>query len=73
MNRGSFSRGRRPLMAAASAIALAAAGVSLTAVTSAQAASGCQVSYTVTSQWTGGFGANVSITNLGSALSSWSL
>jgi len=64
---------RRPWLAAAAAIALAAAGLSLTAVTSAQAASGCQVSYTISSQWTGGFGANVAITNLGSPLSSWSL
>jgi hypothetical protein len=29
------------------------------------AAAGCGVTYTVTSQWTGGFGANVDITNLG--------
>ena len=64
---------RRPWLAAATAITLAAAGVSLTAVTSAQAASGCQVSYTISSQWTSGFGANVAITNLGSPISGWSL
>jgi len=64
---------RRPWFAAAAAIALAGAGLSLTTVTSAQAASGCQVSYTIGSQWTGGFSANVAITNLGSPISGWSL
>src|SRR5438552_1236947 len=38
------------------------------------AASYCQVTYTVTSQWPGGFGANIAIQNTsGSAWSSWSL
>jgi len=34
---------------------------------------GCRVSYAVTNQWPGGFGTNVVITNLGSAVSSWRL
>ena len=43
-------------------------------VASSRAASaGCSVSYTVTSQWQGGFNANVAITNLGSPLTSWTL
>jgi beta-xylosidase len=57
------------------AIAVAAtvtAGVGVTAV-AAHAASGCQVAYTVSSQWQGGFGANVTITNLGDPISSWNL
>ncbi|GHO91230.1 alpha-N-arabinofuranosidase [Reticulibacter mediterranei] len=34
----------------------------------------CKVSYTVTNQWSGGFGANIAITNTGStAWSSWTL
>ncbi|WP_344088796.1 endo-1,4-beta-xylanase, partial [Luedemannella helvata] len=33
----------------------------------------CQVVYSITNQWTGGFGANVSITNNGAAISSWRL
>ncbi|GAA2912345.1 hypothetical protein Acy02nite_91460 [Actinoplanes cyaneus] len=37
------------------------------------AAAGCSVNYTIASQWQGGFGANVSIKNLGDALSSWTL
>jgi len=64
---------RRPWLAAASAIVVAAAGVTVTAVTSAQAAASCQVTYSVSSQWPGGFGANVSITNLGSPITSWQL
>src|SRR5581483_2759431 len=77
MNRGSISRRRRPQMAAlaaaAATITIAAVGLSVTAVGSAQAAAGCQVSYTISSQWQGGFGANVTVTNLGSAITSWKL
>jgi pectin methylesterase-like acyl-CoA thioesterase len=43
------------------------------ALTSQAAAAGCRVAYTVTSQWTGGFGADVSVTNLGSAVNGWTL
>ncbi|MEU7961829.1 cellulose binding domain-containing protein [Micromonospora humida] len=39
----------------------------------AQAAAGCRVTYTVTSQWPGGFGANVDVTNLGDPLTGWRL
>ncbi|GIF38195.1 cellulose binding domain-containing protein [Actinoplanes xinjiangensis] len=41
--------------------------------TSASAAAGCAVKYTVGSQWTGGFGAAVDITNLGDPIADWSL
>ncbi|WP_255608333.1 cellulose binding domain-containing protein [Micromonospora sp. PLK6-60] len=37
------------------------------------AAAGCAVNYAVSSQWQGGFGANVTITNLGDPVSSWTL
>ena len=33
----------------------------------------CQVSYAVSSQWSGGFSANITITNTGPAISSWTL
>jgi hypothetical protein len=52
------------------ALASAAVGVALPA---GAAAAGCSVNYAVSSQWQGGFGANVSITNLGDPLSSWTL
>jgi Glycosyl hydrolase family 62/Cellulose binding domain len=39
----------------------------------AQAAVGCQVGYAVTNQWSGGFGTNVSVANLGDPVTSWRL
>lgn len=39
----------------------------------ARATSGCSVTYTVTSQWAGGFTANVNLTNLGDPVTSWTL
>ncbi|GAA0461833.1 hypothetical protein Ade02nite_16450 [Paractinoplanes deccanensis] len=52
-----------------------AAAVAVTAAVAlpASAAAGCRVAYTVSSQWPGGFGANVTITNLGDPLTSWTL
>ncbi|MFY1637647.1 cellulose binding domain-containing protein [Solwaraspora sp. WMMB335] len=53
---------------------VAGAGVLTTIVaTSAAAAAGCAVDYRVTNQWPGGFGASVTITNLGDPLNSWRL
>ncbi|GAB3426893.1 cellulase family glycosylhydrolase [Flindersiella endophytica] len=56
---------------AASLLAMTTAAA-FTLPTSAQAA-GCSVTYTVQSAWSDGFTANVAITNLGSAVTSWSL
>ena len=56
-----------------SAALLTVTGISTIAATSAQAAAGCKVDYTITNQWGGGFGANVTITNLGDPLSSWNV
>ncbi|MBT8224368.1 MAG: hypothetical protein HKP61_00395 [Dactylosporangium sp.] len=39
----------------------------------ASAATGCSVDYAVTSQWAGGFVASVSVTNLGSAVTGWTV
>jgi beta-xylosidase len=58
-------------LAAAVAAALAAAG--LVAAAEAEAAAGCRVDYTVTNQWPGGFGANVTINNLGDPVNGWKL
>ena len=61
-------------------VGLASAGVALLASTAVvvalpadAAAAGCSVNYAVSSQWQGGFGASVAITNLGDPLSSWTL
>ncbi|GAA4466792.1 hypothetical protein GCM10023170_078230 [Phytohabitans houttuyneae] len=58
--------------AATAAAALSAAGVVIVA-TGAQAAAGCRVTYTVSNQWGGGFGASVTVTNLGDPITSWAL
>ncbi|MFI5929010.1 cellulose binding domain-containing protein [Micromonospora sp. NPDC051543] len=65
---------RRTTLLATTAAATAAlvTGGLLTAV-SAQAAAGCQVAYSVASQWPGGFTGNVTVTNLGDPVSGWTL
>jgi cellulose 1,4-beta-cellobiosidase len=58
------------------ALALGAAGLgaaALAGATPASAATGCSVAYSVTTQWNVGFGVTVTITNLGSPLTSWTL
>src|SRR5205807_2280943 len=56
------------------AVCLAVAGVaSVVTAQAAQAATGCRVDYAVSSSWQGGFGANVTITNLGDPVTSWRL
>jgi hypothetical protein len=57
----------------AAALALAVAAGITTAATDAQAAVGCRVAYTVTNQWQGGFGADVTIDNLGDPVDGWRL
>ncbi|MFC7529280.1 non-reducing end alpha-L-arabinofuranosidase family hydrolase [Actinoplanes sp. GCM10030250] len=64
------SRTAKALLAPAGAALLATAAVVLPADA---AAAGCAVNYAVSSQWQGGFGASVSVTNLGDQLSGWSL
>jgi endoglucanase len=56
---------------AAGAVAIGSAALVLPQAFAA--AEGCRVQYTVASQWQGGFQANVQITNLGDAISNWSL
>jgi pectate lyase len=56
---------------ATATVTLAAAG--LITATSANAATGCQVSYSVTAQWQDGFTANINIQNLGDPVTSWQL
>ncbi|MDX3111432.1 cellulose-binding domain-containing protein [Nonomuraea angiospora] len=63
---------RRGLIAGVLAVCMAGAAVAST-ITAHAAAAGCQVTYTLGSQWTGGFSANVAIKNLGDPLTSWTL
>ncbi|MFC5286374.1 cellulase family glycosylhydrolase [Actinokineospora guangxiensis] len=62
---------RSTALLAACAAALGSAG--LVALPQAAAAPGCRVDYTITSQWQGGFQGDIRITNLGDALSGWTL
>jgi hypothetical protein len=62
----------RGLVLAAATIGLVAGGA-VVAGTAGAAAAGCRVSYTITNQWQGGFGANVAITNLGDPINGWTL
>ena len=66
-----FQRTRATALLAAATLALA--GIGTIASTSAQAAAGCKVDYAVSSQWGAGFGANVTLTNLGDPLTSWTV
>ncbi|PTA47916.1 arabinofuranosidase catalytic domain-containing protein [Micromonospora sp. RP3T] len=65
-------RHRAALIAAATTLTLTTAGLTATQLPAA-AATGCAVSYTVSSSWSGGFGANVTVTNLGDPVSNWRL
>jgi hypothetical protein len=67
-----FRRGPRLVAVAATALAVVAVAVVGSHAASA-AAAGCSVNYAVSSQWPGGFGANVTVTNLGDPIVSWRL
>jgi len=62
-NLGSVTAGVVSLATAAVVVALPADATT----------AGCAVSYAVSSQWQGGFGANVSVTNLGDPVTSWTV
>jgi hypothetical protein len=67
-----MSRGRG-LLATVLATGLGVTAAGLAGAAGAQAAVGCRVTYTVTNQWSTGFGADVKIDNLGDAVSGWRL
>ncbi|MFC7279054.1 cellulose binding domain-containing protein [Paractinoplanes rhizophilus] len=64
---------RRKLAGCLAACLGIAAGAGVVTALPASAAAGCTVTYEVSSQWPGGFGANVTIKNLGDAIGSWTL
>jgi hypothetical protein len=68
---GTDMRRRNIALCLGAAVTTMAAGLA-TAIP-ASAASGCTVGYTVSTQWPAGFGANVTIKNLGDPVTSWSL
>src|SRR4051794_40236932 len=48
-------------------------GAFAVAVMANAAVAGCRVDYRVTNQWQGGFGGDVTITNIGDPISAWTL
>ncbi|MEV6970241.1 cellulose binding domain-containing protein, partial [Hamadaea sp. NPDC051192] len=66
---------RRPraVLVLSTAAALTATSLTATTLVASAAAAGCRVEYAVASQWAGGFGANITITNLGDPISGWTL
>ena len=66
-------RRRAAVAIAAVSAAVICAGGTLAAMHAQAASTGCSVSYSVTSQWPGGFGASVTLTDLGAPVTSWQL
>jgi cellulose 1,4-beta-cellobiosidase len=65
--------GRARLLAVTSVLTMTAAAV-LAGGNTASAAPGCKVEYTITNQWSTGFGATVAVTNLGDEITGgWTL
>ncbi|GIJ79159.1 endoglucanase [Micromonospora phaseoli] len=63
---------RRLLVAAGAVGALTLGALTALPTTNAMAATGCSVTYS-TNSWSGGFTASVTVTNLGDAVSNWTL
>ena len=63
---------RRTVLAGLAAVTMGAAPV-LVAANAGAAAAGCSVAYSVASQWSTGFTANVTVTNLGDPINGWTL
>ena len=65
------ARGRSQVLLALGTTLFVGAVATLTTVAANAAAAGCRVTYSVSSQWPGGFTGNVAVTNLGDPLTSW--
>ncbi|NUT93666.1 MAG: cellulase family glycosylhydrolase [Saccharothrix sp.] len=71
---GSRSKTRHRIGALAAGFATLAAGLLVgTGQPAAAATTGCSVAYSVTGQWSGGFNAEVAVTNHGDAVDGWQL
>ena len=63
----------RALACVTGVTALVAAGLTAVSMSATAATAPCQVSYSVTGSWPGGFQAGMTITNNGSPITSWTL
>jgi len=70
---GAFTRSRTRLAVVTVAVAGTVLAGTAVALSAQAATAGCSVAYSVASQWSGGFTANVNITNLGDPVTSWTL
>jgi arabinan endo-1,5-alpha-L-arabinosidase len=71
---GMLRRSHRLALLTGGVAAVLAAGAGVIVTVAAQAAAaGCAVTYRVTNQWPGGFGADVNVNNLGDAINGWTL
>ncbi|THV30314.1 cellulose binding domain-containing protein, partial [Glycomyces paridis] len=66
-------RHRQKLLVAGAVGALVLGGLATATLPASAATSGCAVTYTVQSEWSGGFSADLAVTNLGDAMSDWTL
>lgn len=66
-------RRRTSAIAAVAAATIAALGTAVVTELPSFAATGCSVTYTVVNQWPGGFGADVTVRNLGDPISGWNV
>ncbi len=66
-------RRRTPVVIAGVAALVAAGAATVVTALPASAATGCSVSYSIASQWPGGFGANVTVKNLGDPVTAWTV
>ncbi|MEV4490564.1 pectinesterase family protein [Micromonospora coxensis] len=73
MNHPPPPRRRRAAALVTAVVTLGTTVAGVATAVSAQAATGCQVTYQVTAQWTGGFTAAMRITNLGDTVTGWRL
>ncbi|HKT02451.1 MAG TPA: family 43 glycosylhydrolase [Rugosimonospora sp.] len=64
---------RSRVAVAAAGVVAVAASVGFATASARAASAGCAVTYSVTSQWPGGFGASITLTNLGDPLTGWRL
>jgi len=64
---------QRTVLLAATTAGVLVATASVGVVVASAAAAGCRVDYQVTSEWPGGFSANVTLTNLGDPITGWTV
>ncbi|ONI88865.1 hypothetical protein ALI22I_18050 [Saccharothrix sp. ALI-22-I] len=68
-----FARIVRAALVVATTLVAAGLGTSTGSADAAGATVACEVDYTITAQWQGGFGTNITMANLGRPLSGWVL